>query len=41
MEPAEYKPFAPEVHEYVDGRMSAEAERDFECCLGVNFELKC
>lgn len=40
MEPAEYKPFAPEVHEYVDGRMSAEAERDFERRLGANPELK-
>lgn len=40
MEPADYKPFAPEVHEYVDGRMSAEAERDFERGLGSNPELK-
>lgn len=40
MEPADYKPFAPEVHEYVDGRMSADAERDFERRLGANPELK-
>ncbi|MCB9933323.1 MAG: hypothetical protein H6841_07875 [Planctomycetes bacterium] len=40
MQPADYKPFAPEVHEYVDGRMSAEAERDFERRLQANPELK-
>lgn len=40
MEPADYKPFAPEVHEYVDGRMSAESERDFERRLAANPELK-
>jgi hypothetical protein len=40
MEPSEYNPFAPEVHDYVDGRLSAEAERDFERRLQSNTELK-
>jgi hypothetical protein len=40
MEPADYQPFAPEVHDYVGGRMTAEAERDFERTLGGNAELK-
>ena len=40
MKPSEYQPFAPEVHEYVDGNMSADAERDFERKLERNPELK-
>ena len=40
MEPSEYKPFAPEIHDYVGGRMSAEDEREFERRLAVNSELK-
>ncbi|MCB9895085.1 MAG: hypothetical protein H6839_11595 [Planctomycetes bacterium] len=40
MEPADYKPFSADVHDYVGGRMSADAERDFERKLGNNAELK-
>ena len=40
MEPAEYQPYPPELHDYVDGRMSAEAERDFERRLERNPSLK-
>jgi hypothetical protein len=40
MKPSDYQPFAPEVHEYVDGRMTAEAERDFQRKLERNPELK-
>jgi hypothetical protein len=40
MEPAEYKPFAPQVHEYVDGRLSADDERAFERRLERDPELK-
>ena len=40
MKPSEYQPFDPQVHEYVDGRMSADAERDFVRKLERNPELK-
>lgn len=40
MEPSDYQPFDPQVHEYVDGRMSADAERDFARKLERNPELK-
>lgn len=40
MEPSDYQPFDPQVHEYVDGRMSADGERDFERKLERNPELK-
>lgn len=40
MKPSEYQPFAPEVHDYVGGRMTAEAERDFTRKLERNSELK-
>lgn len=40
MKPAEYNPFPPEVHDYVDGRMTSEQERDFERRMGANAELK-
>ncbi|MCA8913873.1 MAG: hypothetical protein KDB90_00575 [Planctomycetes bacterium] len=40
MEPSDYKPFSSDVHDYVGGRMSAEAERDFERKLSTNAELK-
>ena len=40
MKPSEYQPFAPEVHEYVDGQMTAENEREFERKLERNPELK-
>ncbi len=29
MEASEYQPFPPEIHDFVDGRMDAEAERSF------------
>ena len=40
MEPADYQPFPPEVHAYVDGRMSAEDERDFTRRLAASATLR-
>jgi hypothetical protein len=40
MKPSDYQPFDADVHEYVDGRMTADAERDFERRLERNPELK-
>ncbi|MBZ0138130.1 MAG: hypothetical protein K8I27_17370 [Planctomycetes bacterium] len=40
MEPSDYQPFDPQLHDYVDGRMSADDERDFARKLERNPELK-
>ncbi len=40
MKPADYQPFPPEVHDFVDGRLSAEAERDFERRMAANPQLR-
>ena len=40
MEPSEYTPLPRESHEYVDGLLGSEAERDFERRLLGNPELK-
>jgi anti-sigma-K factor RskA len=40
MEPAEYQPLPPEVHDYVDGRLSADAERDFERRMNASAQLR-
>lgn len=40
MKPSDYQPFDPQVHEYVDGRMSADAERDFARRIEASPELK-
>jgi hypothetical protein len=40
MKPADYQPFPPEVHDFVDGRLSAEAERGFERRMAANPQLR-
>jgi anti-sigma-K factor RskA len=40
MKPADYQPFPPEAHDFVDGRLSAEAERDFERRMAANPQLR-
>lgn len=40
MEPSEYAPLPREAHEYIDGQLSAEAERDFERRLERDPALK-
>lgn len=40
MEPADYQPFAPEVHAFVDGRLDAESERDFTRRMHANPQLR-
>ncbi|MHC4839921.1 MAG: anti-sigma factor family protein [Planctomycetota bacterium] len=39
MEPSDYKPLHPEVHDYLDGKLSAEDERRFERRMDSNEEL--
>lgn len=40
MKPADYKPFPPEVHEYVDGRLTSSDEREFERRMAGNEQLR-
>lgn len=40
MEPADYQPFAPDVHAFVDGRMDAESERDFRRRMNASDALR-
>jgi hypothetical protein len=40
MKPGDIEPFAPEVHDYVDGRMSSDDERDFTRRLRVDPVLR-
>ncbi|MEE9311065.1 MAG: hypothetical protein V3V10_01510, partial [Planctomycetota bacterium] len=39
MEPSDYKPMHPEVHDYVDGKLSADDERKFERRMDRSEEL--
>lgn len=39
MEPSDYKPMHPEVHDYVDGKLTADEERKFERRMDRDEEL--